>query len=145
MNRINIITLGVKNIVASCTFYRNVLGFITPNTDTQPTIVFFNNGGTKLALYPLDELAKDINPTHPPQKNSPFTGFTLAYNAKSQAEVDQIFKKIEQSDATIVKHPQPTFWGGYGGYFQDPDGYYWEVAYADNWQFDNNDMLIITE
>lgn len=145
MNRINIITLGVEDVAKSCDFYRDGLGFSTPNKEETPSIVFFNNGGTKLALYPISELAKDINEANPPQKNNTFTGFTLAYNAKSKQEVDDVFKKIEQIGGVIVKSPQDVFWGGYSGYFQDLDGYYWEVAYADSWIFDENDMLIITE
>lgn len=144
MNRVNIITLGVKDVTKSCNFYRNGLGFETPNREENLSIVFFNNGGSKLALYPILELAKDINEDNPPQKNNNFTGFSLAYNAKSKQEVDAIFEKIEQIGGTIVKPPQNVFWGGYSGYFQDLDGYYWEVAYADSWAFDSNDMLIIT-
>lgn len=144
MNRINIITLGVKDVSKALNFYKG-LGFITPGTEENPSIVFFNNGGTKLALYPIDELAKDIDESNPPQISSGFTGFTLAYNAKTKEEVDTIFLEIEKIGGKIVKEPKPTFWGGYGGYFQDLDGYCWEVAYAEAWTFDENDMLVITE
>jgi len=57
--------------------------------------------------------------------------------------VDQIFETVEQAGGKIVKAPQRVFWGGYSGYFSDPDGYHWEVAYAESWKFDENDMLII--
>jgi uncharacterized protein len=142
MNRINLITLGVKNISQSLRFYRDGLGFETSVTEENPGIVFFKNGGTKLALYPLDELAKDINGEDPSSRQG-FSGITLAYNAKSAEEVDQIFETVEQAGGKIVKSPQKVFWGGYSGYFLDPDGYHWEVAYAESWKFDENDMLII--
>lgn len=141
MNRINLITLGVANIKKSLKFYRE-MGFQTSVDDDNPPIVFFANGGTKLALYPAYELARDINEKHPPTGIG-FGGITLAYNAKSKEEVDQIIKQAEAAGGTIEKEPELVFWGGYSGYFSDPDGYYWEVAYADSWEFDDNDMLII--
>ena len=142
MNRINIITLGVRDINKSLSFYRDGLGFQTPVNEDNPAIVFFNNGGTKLALYPLEGLAKDINENEPPNGKG-FAGITLAYNAKSLEEVDEIIKKADKAGGRIEKLPQRVFWGGYSGYFSDPDGYYWEVAYSENWSFDENDMLII--
>ncbi|WP_100371922.1 VOC family protein [Bacillus sp. FJAT-45037] len=142
MNRINLLTLGVKNIDQSLIFYRDGLGFETTVSENSPVIVFFNNKGTKLALYPLDELAKDINEEEPPARSG-FPGITLAYNAQSINEVDQIFERAKQAGAKVLKHPQRVFWGGYSGYFADPDGYYWEVAYGEDWEFDENEMLVI--
>jgi uncharacterized protein len=142
MNRINLITLGVNNIERSLQFYRDGLGFETSVNEKNPSIVFFNNGGTKLALYPRNELAEDINETSPPEGNG-FSGITLAYNAKSEAEVNEIIAMAEQAGGKVVKTPQRVFWGGYSGYFTDPDGYYWEVAYGEMWEFDENDMLVI--
>ncbi|MCL6456446.1 MAG: VOC family protein [Gorillibacterium sp.] len=143
MNRINLICLGVRDIKKARAFYRDGLGFTTPNNEEDPQIVFFNNGGTKLELCPIEGLATDINETDPPRVNNGFSGITLAYNAKSKDEVDAIFSKIEGMGGTIAKQPQLVFWGGYSGYFRDLDGYYWEVAYADSWKFDENDMLLI--
>lgn len=142
MNRINLITLGVQNINNSLKFYRDGLGFESSVNEENPAIVFFNNSGTKLALYPLDELAKDINDQEPPSGKG-FSGITLAYNVKSVEEVDNIIKKAEKAGGKIVKNPQRVFWGGYSGYFTDPDGFHWEVAYGEDWEFDDNDMLII--
>ena len=142
MNRINLITLGVRNMNESLHFYRDGLVFETTMSEENPGIVFFNNGGTKLALYSLEELAKDINPEQPPAVTG-FSGLTLAYNAKSQAEVDAIMNKAAEAGATIVKTPRLVFWGGYSGYFSDPNGFYWEVAYSDHWKFDEQQMLII--
>lgn len=145
MNRINLITLGVKDVKKAMSFYRDGLGFVTSNAEPEPDIVFFNNGGTKLALYPLSGLEQDIGGDELLKRNEGFSGITLAFNAKSKDEVDQIFARIEDFGGKIVKKPHTVFWGGYSGYFQDLDGYYWEVAYADFWQFDQNDMLIISD
>jgi len=146
MNRLNLITLGVKNMVESLRFYREGLGFevIVYGEETNPDVIFFNNGGTKISLFPIDRLVKDINEANPPAMGNGFNGITLAYNGKSKEEVDQVFDLAKEAGATIVKEPETVFWGGYSGYFQDPNGYYWEVAYGDMWQFDDNDMLIIT-
>ncbi|WP_117170295.1 VOC family protein [Paraliobacillus sediminis] len=142
MNRINIITLGVNDLHRSLIFYRDGLGFETSVNEKSPGIVFFNNKGTKLALYPLVELSKDINQKEQlPSKG--FSGITFAYNATSVEEVDEVMKQAEKAGGKIVKSPEYVFWGGYSGYFSDPDGYHWEVAYAANWEFDNNEMLII--
>jgi catechol 2,3-dioxygenase-like lactoylglutathione lyase family enzyme len=143
MNRINLIALGVRDLKKSRAFYRDVLGFVTSNQEEDPQIVFFDNGGTKLELYPIQGLANDINEKNPPTIGTGFGGITLAYNAKSKQEVDDIFARLKKNGVTIAKEPQTVFWGGYSGYFQDPDGYYWEVAYAEFFSFDENDMLII--
>lgn len=143
MNRINLICLGVGDVARSRAFYERTLGFETPNKEENPSIVFFDNGGTKLELYPLHLLAKDISKDTPPQPARGFAGITLAYNAKEKSEVDAVFERVESLGGTIAKMPETVFWGGYSGYFCDPDGYYWEVAYADSWKFDENDMLVI--
>ena len=143
MNRINLICLGVRDMKASLIFYRDVLGFQTSCREEKPGIVFFQNGGTRLELYPLDGLAKDISKADPPAIVTGFAGITLAYNAKTRDEVDSIFQRIERLGGVVAKFPEDVFWGGYSGYFKDPDGYYWEVAYADSWKFDENDMLVI--
>lgn len=145
MNRLNLITLGVKSMVESLAFYREGLGFevVVYGDETNPDVIFFNNGGTKISLFPIERLAKDINEENPPKAGTEFTGFTLAYNGKSKEEVDAIFSLAKKAGANIVKEPETVFWGGYSGYFQDPNGYYWEVAYGDTWEFDETDMLII--
>ncbi|ETT85323.1 VOC family protein [Viridibacillus sp. FSL R5-0477] len=147
MNRLNLVTLGVKDMLKSLRFYRDGLGFeaFVYGNDADPDVIFFNNGGTKISLFPIDRLAQDIDEDNPPAINHGFSGFTLAYNGKSKEEVDEIFVLAKKAGAKIVKEPETVFWGGYSGYFQDPNGYYWEVAYGENWEFDENDMLIITE
>lgn len=147
MNRINLITLGVKDIGKSLKFYRDI-GFdpVVTGDEEKPVIVFFKNEGSKLELFPLEELAKDINEKNPPElSKGGFSGITLAYNAKSETEVNDIFQLVNHVGARIVKQPQALSWGGYGGYFIDPDGYYWEVAYGSAWKFDDTNMLIIED
>ncbi|MER2007678.1 MAG: VOC family protein [Psychrobacillus sp.] len=146
MNRINIITLGTKDIVRAHEFYKK-LGFATAvrGPESSPHIIFFKNEGTKIALYPLEDLSKDIDSANPPTVANGFTGFTLAYNAKTKEEVDELMKKAHVAGATIQKTAKATDWGGYGGYFTDLDGFFWEVAHADSWEFDENNMLIIED
>ncbi len=145
MNRINLICLGVRDMVKSLEFYKNI-GFQTYEKESSPAVVFFDNRGTKLELYPIDGLAKDINAANPPHISTGcFGGITLAINMKSENEVDTFMDTVFKYGGTIAKKPEKVFWGGYSGYFQDLDGYYWEVAYASSWQFDKNDMLIIEE
>ncbi|MBP2078372.1 VOC family protein [Oceanobacillus polygoni] len=147
MNRLNLITLGVKDMVESLAFYRDGLGFdvVVYGEESDPDVIFFNNGGTKISLFQIDRLAKDINEENPPQVSTGFSGIALAYNGKSKEEVDEVFAVAKRAGAKIVKAPEIVFWGGYSGYFQDPNGFYWEVAYGENWQFDENDMLIVKE
>ncbi len=123
------------------------MGFDTSirGTESNPDIIFFRDEGTRIALYPLEELAKDVNEHNPPEIVRGFLGITLAYNAKSSEEVDTILKKAELAGTTIQKEPQKTDWGGYGGYFTDLDGYYWEIAYGDIWEFDDSNILIIED
>lgn len=145
MNRINLICLGVRDMEKSLAFYKNI-GFQTFEKENNPAIVFFNNQGSKLELYPIEELAKDINAENPPLLSTGgFSGITLACNMKSEPEVDKLMELVASQGGNIVKKPEKVFWGGYSGYFQDPDGYYWEVAYGPSWEFDENDMLIIKE
>ena len=143
MNRINLICLGVRNMEKSLAFYKNI-GFKTHTKESNPEIAFFYNQGTRLELFPVQYLAMDINEENPPAVNEEgFCGITLAINMKSEKEVDDFMKRVENSGGTLVKKPQTVSWGGYSGYFRDPDGYYWEVAYGESWKFDDNDMLII--
>jgi uncharacterized glyoxalase superfamily protein PhnB len=89
-------------------------------------ITFFQTGGMALALYPRDELAKDA--TIAPEGQG-FSGITLAYNTRNRNEVDSVLKEAKAAGATILKPAQEAFWGGYSGYFSDPDGFLWEVAW----------------
>ncbi|MGI5881080.1 MAG: VOC family protein [Syntrophomonadaceae bacterium] len=141
MNRLNIICLGVRNMEKAIKFYRDGLGFKTDIKSNNPEVVFFSTSGTKLELYPLELLAKDINKDNPPEISSGFGGITLAYNAKTKEEVREVIELARKAGANIVKEPQDVFWGGFHAYFSDPNGYYWEVAWGPNFEFDDNDMI----
>lgn len=121
---ITIITLGVGDLQRAIDFYQNGLGL--PRTNESESIAFFEMTGTILALYPRDKLAEDI--TISPEGTG-FQGFTLAHNVASPEEVDLTLAEAVAAGAELVKTGQDAFWGGYSGYFKDPDGFYWEVAY----------------
>ena len=96
--------------------------------------------GIIFSLYPDDALAEDIQID---PKGTRFSGISIAHNTKSEEEVDQVMAEVEKLGATIVKKAQKVFWGGYSGYFRDPDGHLFEVAYNPFVQFDENDNLIM--
>jgi uncharacterized protein len=129
--RLTVITLGVADIEASRAFYSKTLGW-TPESD-YGEIVFYNLGGYLLALYSHKALAEDMTVPLPGQLSA-YHGFTLAYNTNSREEVDQLFAALQEKGVAILKKPQEVFWGGYSGYFQDPDGHAWEVAYNPSWR-----------
>ncbi len=126
--RISIITLGVSDLARSTAFYRDGLGFPVHEAGGDE-ITFFEMGGMMLSLYSRDDLADDAE--MPEQKGSPqpaMHGFTIAHNVASREEVDAVLRLAESAGARIAKPAHETFWGGYGGYFADPDGFLWEVA-----------------
>jgi Lactoylglutathione lyase and related lyases len=123
--RISIITLGVSDLKRSIDFYRAGLELPTNYKDGEG-IAFFQLSGTWLALYPSNALAEDA--CLPPERTA-FGGFTLAHNVKSKELVDKIIDQALGSGATLLKPAADTFWGGYSGYFSDPDSYPWEVAW----------------
>ena len=139
--RIHIITLGVKDLARSYQFYHHGLGFPT-NSTLESGIIFFQTGGVCLALYPSDQLAEDVSPDFPAER-SRFPGITLAHNTRAKEEIDRILQKAVEAGGKMEKPAQDVFWGGYSGYFSDPDGYLWEVAYADSWQFHPDGSLVI--
>jgi len=122
--RISIITLGVADLKRSREFYER-LGWRKSLAKTEG-IVFFQAGGMALALYPRYELAKDANIAADGQG---FSGISLAYNARNREEVDAVLVEAKAAGARILKPGQEAFWGGYSGYFSDPDGFVWEVAW----------------
>jgi len=124
--RISLITLGVADLDRSLRFYRDGLGLPT-SMDASKGIVFFQTAGTCLALYPYEKLAADVSPEFAVAK-SKFTGITLAHNVRTPEEVDAVLKQAEKAGAKIEKRAARADWGGYSGYFSDPDGYLWEVA-----------------
>lgn len=124
--KISIVSLGVRDFARSLAFYRDGLGFKTHNYKAGEPHVMFVMEGSWLSLYPRDLLAEDAGI---PDDGKGFSGITLAHNAKSKADVDAVFAQALSVGARAMKPPQDVFWGGYSGYFADPDGYLWEVAY----------------
>ena len=122
--RISIITLGVHDLNTSIKFYREGLGL--PLREGSDGIAFFELKGTWLALFPREALAADANI---PAQGGGFAGFTLAHNVRSKEEVDLVLRQAQQAGVPLAKSAAETDWGGYSGYFQDPDGYLWEVAW----------------
>ncbi len=122
--RISMITLGVNDLEKSVKFYNEGLGF--PKMDSSPEVAFFTLNGSWLGLYGREALAEDAMVS---SDGNGFNGFTLAHNVASEAEVDQVIEQALSAGATLAKPAQKVFWGGYSGYFKDPDGYLWEVAH----------------
>jgi uncharacterized protein len=129
--RISVLTIGVDDLQRSVTFYRDGLGLETPGIVGQEyehgAVAFFDlEGGLKLALWARGDLAHDSTlPKSPPSA----TEFSLGHNVRSKAEVDAVMAQATAAGARIVKPAADTFWGGYAGYFQDPDGHLWEVLW----------------
>ena len=124
--RISIITLGVSDLPRSIQFYRDGLGLPLRDDEDTDSIAFFQTSGTWLALYPRDALADDVGI---PTEGSGFSGVTLAHNVRTRSEVDELLRTAVEAGATLVKPAEDVFWGGYSGYFTDPDGHLWEVAW----------------
>jgi predicted lactoylglutathione lyase len=136
--RLTAVTLGVTDLSLSTKFYAAVLA-TSPNTSYEG-VAFFELPGTWISLYPLEDLAKDISPEVPTTRSG-FSGITLAHNARSREDVIAIVGRAELAGARVVKAPQETFWGGFSGYFADPDGYYWEVVWGPMFEFTENGEL----
>ncbi len=125
--RLSLITLGVANLPRSRRFYEDGLGW-TPSSASQDSIVFFQLGGIGLALYGREALAEDAHLAES-GPTSGFGGITLAHNVRTREEVDAVLALAERAGGRILKPAQDVFWGGYSGYFADPDGHPWEVAW----------------
>lgn len=122
--RISMLTLGVRDLAASIRFYEQGLGF--PRMESPPVVAFFTLNGTWLALYGREALAGDAGVA---PVGSGFSGIAIAHNVDSEAAVDAVLDEAVAAGAKLVKPGQKTDWGGYAGYFADPDGYLWEVAH----------------
>ncbi len=122
--RISMITLGVRDLAKAVQFYEHGLGF--PRMQSPPTVAFFTLNGSWLGLYGREALAEDATVA---SEGSGFESFALAHNVSSESEVDTVMQQAVAAGAIMVKQPRQAFWGGYSGYFRDPDGHLWEVAY----------------
>lgn len=129
--RITVLTLGVDDLDVAVRFYRDGLGWSTEgivgSEFEHGAVAFFDlDGGLRLALWPRRSISHDTG--LPESARSP-TDMTLGHNVSSKSEVDAIMRQAQDAGATIVKPAAATFWGGYAGYFQDPDGHLWEVVW----------------
>ncbi|MDP3460205.1 MAG: VOC family protein [Hyphomonas sp.] len=130
--RVSIITVGVKDLAGMIRFYTEVLGFV--DRGVKGEIAFFNASSLVIGLWDETKLADDAGV--PADRKGEFKGFALAFNARSVEEVDAIFDRLGKSGVRIPKPPHKTDWGGYSGYFADPEGNAWEVAYNPFWPID---------
>ena len=122
--RVSLITLGVADLKRSREFYER-LGWRRSMAKAEG-VVFFQAGGMALALFPRNELAKDAKIA--PEGHG-FSGISLAYNTRNHEEVDSVLAEAQAAGAKLLKPAEEAFWGGYSGYFSDPDGFPWEVAW----------------
>lgn len=122
--RLSLVTLGVASLPAARAFYER-LGW-RPSAASQEEIAFYQLGSLALALFPRHLLTADA---HLDTAGSGFSGVTLAHNCRSVAAVDAAYEAALAAGARALKRPETVFWGGYSGYFADPDGHVWEVAY----------------
>lgn len=122
--RISFVTLGVADLQKATRFYEDVLE-LKQISDT-PAISFFELGQTWLALFPREKLAADAGVS---PEGSGFRGITLAHNVRAREEVDRLLAEVQERGGKIVKPAKEADWGGYSGYFADPDGFLWEVAW----------------
>jgi hypothetical protein len=137
--RISLITLGVDDLQAAVSFYRDGLGLATEgiigSEFEEGAVAFFDlQAGLKLGLFARKSLAKDAGLAGP-RGGADFSqaNMSLAHNVASKAEVDQVMAQAATAGAKLLKPAEDTFWGGYAGYFQDPDGHLWEVAWNPHW------------
>ena len=132
--RISLVTLGVSDLDRSRAFYDS-LGF--PRAGETEGVAFYRTGGAILSLFPVESLAEDA---HVSSERSGFHGMSLAINLASEAEVDAAFEHVESVGAVILKPAEHVFWGGYSGYFADPDAHAWELAYNPHWPLDDQGL-----
>ena len=123
--RMTFLTLGVNDLNQSIDFYENKFGWKRSELSNE-SIIFYELKGIHLALYDREELAKDatIDPS-----GDGFRSFTMAYNTRSEKEVDDLIESLRKQGVQVIKEPQKVFWGGYSGYIADPDGNLWEIAF----------------
>jgi hypothetical protein len=124
--KIGLITFGARDLERMIAFYRNGLGFPLHNYSPGDDMVMFRLEGTWLGLFPRDALADDATVSN---EGSGFSGVVLAHNEPSKEGVDRVFAEALAAGASAVKQPHDVFWGGYSGYFADPEGNLWEVAF----------------
>ncbi len=137
--RITVITLGVDDLEKALDFYRDGLGLPTEGIIGKEfehgAVAFFDlQAGLKLAIWKREDIAYEAKVTQAPA--SP-TEFTIGHNVNSKDEVDKVLEQAEKAGATITDPAHDTFWGGYSGHFQDPDGHLWEVVWNPAWEIED--------
>ncbi|GJF10569.1 glyoxalase [Mycolicibacterium cyprinidarum] len=135
--RVSLITLGVHDLDRARRFYELGLGWAP--AETPDGVVFYQLPGIALALFGREDLAEDARCPI----DGRFSGITIAINQRTEAEVDAVLKQAESAGATILKPAEKVFWGGYSGYFSDPDGHVWEVALNPGWTINDDGTLTI--
>ena len=136
--RLNIITLGVKNLDKAVRFYRDGLGWPISSASVGDFAIFRLHTGTALALYPRELLAKDANL----KDKGGFGGITLAQNVATREEVDFVLSKAVKAGGRLLKKARKAEWGGYSGYFADVDGHPWEVAWNPHFRLEQGNLLL---
>jgi len=134
--RFSMITLGVADLERSVAFYEKVIGWKA--LPSPRTIVFFNLSGFVLGLCPHADLAEDLNAVADDSGDFAYRGFTLSYFVRSKAEVDDIFSRLKDNGAAIIKKPEQLVWGGYHFYFSDLDSHCWRVLYTPNFTIEED-------
>jgi catechol 2,3-dioxygenase-like lactoylglutathione lyase family enzyme len=142
--RMSVVTLGVTDLPRSFRFYKEGLGFPTKMMP-DGGIVIFTTKGTALGLYSYEKLAKEVGLNGSTNGNNKemFPGFTFGHCVRRREDVDAILSLAEKSGGRIVKAAKDTSWGGYSGYFADPDGYLWEVLYSANLKFHPDGSVVV--
>jgi len=138
--RLSMVTLGVADLDRARRFYEDGLGWKRAND--QEGIVFFQLPGAVLGLWSRADLAKEAGLE---DSGAGFSGMALAYNARSREEVDAVLAEAEAAGARLLKPAAEMFWGGYSGYFADPDGHPWEVAFNPFWTLDDEGRVSLAE
>ena len=138
--RVSIVTLGVRDLASMRAFYRGLGWHEGISTEG---FAAFKTGGAVLALFPLDDLARDANTAAPPGESGGFKGVTLALNVEEKAQVDEVIAEVRAAGGSVAKEPIDAVWGGRSAYFSDPEGNLWEVAWMPGSSFDERGSLIL--
>lgn len=136
---VTLVTLGVTDFNRSLQFYRDGLGWPTKAKEGDP-VAFFQLSNLVLGLWSRAELAKDA---HMADTQPGFSGISLAHNTASEHEVDEVLATAKRAGAKVLKPAEKVFWGGYSGYFSDPDGHLWEVAFNPMWAMDDDGRVTL--
>jgi catechol 2,3-dioxygenase-like lactoylglutathione lyase family enzyme len=139
--RVTFVTLGVHDLARERAFYHEGLGWPLSSM-SQEDVAFFRTGGTGFVLWGLKDLAEDANVS---AEGSGFQRFALAHNVRSRSQVDEVLAAAARSGGTIVHPARETFWGGYAGYFADPEGFLWEIAWGPDFTYTDEGAIILPE